>query len=251
MVNREENMGKNFRKRIRWILILLVVISIFFAILLVPVYMPTLATVSRVTINTTEHYVSDEKLHSYLDICGINSKIIWEKPSHDISKCIKEKNPLIEEVTFKYWDGMLSVDISEPHIIFAVKTENSIYYVSSDEKPFRIDLFDNLPSVSTTFYVPITATLTEDQIRGLYLLYTSVDCKELFRKRGMPEEVYIMGEYARVKYVKSDNEKIITLPLYDLMACSRLDKYWDKIWAVSGKYIDFTHRRIIVVKDTP
>jgi len=237
----------------KWVLILgaLIVIVMLFAVLLLPIYMPTFASVSKIDLRVNKPYISQKKLQTYLTVCGISSDTIWKAPSQQVAQCIKSKNILIDNVSFAYWDGVLTVSITEPSMIFSVKTDDTVYYVSDDDRVFRIDAFDKVPEGLETFYIPKTGTLTETEIQGLHLISASVLCKQMFDHRGKPKQIYLLGNYARLTYTASDTQKIVIIPLYDLEACERVDKYWNKIWQSEGKYVDFTHRRIIVVKDTP
>jgi hypothetical protein len=241
----------NKNKLIRGILVLFIIVVFLCGLLFLPVYMPTFASVSRIELHLNKDYIAQSKVQTYLTICGISSDAIWKIPSKQVAECIKSKNVLIDKVSFAYWKGVLTVSVTEPSMLFAVKTDDTVYYVSNDNRAFRIDAFDNVPQGLETFYIPKTGALTDIEIKGLHLISSSILCKQLFKHRGTPGQVYIIGNYARLTYTSSNTEKVVIIPLYDLEACERVDKYWDKIWQSEGKYVDFTHRRIIVVKDTP
>ncbi len=245
---------RNTKVRMKKWLRLVMLLTIFFGFLLIfllPVYAPTLASVSNLVIKPDRSYISMDKLKMYLRVCNVYDDVVWNKPASVVATCIKHQNKLIDSVEFAFWNGKLQVLIHEPLMVLVVKTNDTVYYVSSQGKAFRIDLFDNVPSNLPIYYIPKSGTLSKAEIDGLSLLNASLSCKQLFSQKGFPSFVFIVGQYARLTYKNDSDDKIIIVPLYDLSACERIDRYWDKIWKVKGRYVDFSHRRIIVVKDVP
>jgi len=246
----------NHKKRVKrgynWKLFILpsIIVVLFFGIFIpLPLYSSSFASVKVIDIVPSENYISLSKLETYVKMCGEQTNFIWSKPSSKMAACIREKNPLIDQVHFSYWDGKLHVRITEPHILYSVKTASSIYYVSDDGQFFRIDAFDTIPEVSTHFTLFKTGTISRTDIEGLTLLYYSKSCQDLFKEKGLPQGLLVMPQYVQMEYVRKEKRKFITVPLYDLQACERVRRYWDTIWEEKGEYVDFTHRRVIVFKE--
>ena len=227
------------------VVLLILILGIFIPL---PLYNSSFASVKVIDIVPSENYISLSKLNTYVKMCGGKTDFIWSKPSSEMGACIKKKNPLIDEVHFSYWNGKLHISITEPHIIYAVKTASSIYYVSDDGRFFRIDAFDNLPKTLTQFSLFKTATISQTDVKGLTLLYYSKSCQGLFKEKGLPQGLLVMPQYVQMEYTREELKKFITVPLYDLQACDRIRRYWDTIWEEKGDYVDFTHRRVIVFR---
>ncbi len=248
MVNRKK--GNNIGRKWKWFILVLMVIVLIVGIFIpLPLYNSSFASVKIIEIVPSQNYISISKLKTYVSMCGEETDFIWSKPSDEMRACIKEKNPLISDVKFAYWDGRLQVKIMEPNIIYSVKTASSIYYISDDSRFFRIDVFDNLPATVTQFSLYKTGTISQIDIKGLTLLYYSQSCQKLFNEKGLPQVFLVMPQYVQLIYVNNNQKKYIIVPLYDLQACDRVNRYWDTIWGENGDYVDFTHRRVIVFKE--
>jgi len=236
-------------KRIKGVVVV-VIIGLFLLVLLflLPFYYSSLAEVRELHFIGGPNYIDPVKLRTYLEECGLNFRKIWDKPADSVRSCIKEKSPLIKDVSFAYWSGKLEVLINEPKIVLKIVRGNDVYYVSDDGELYEDEFFDVLPSNIPEARIPIERELTQDVINGIYKVLHSQFCRKLFDDNGEPDYIDIAGEHVKLVY-NLDGKKIIIVPLYDLSLCEKVSEYWDIIWKESGTHIDFTHKNIIVVGD--
>jgi len=243
MANRSSKFG-----RINGLIFVIIGVLLLMLLFLLPFYYSSLAEVREIQFIGGPNYIDPIKLRTYLEECGLNFREIWDKPADYVRSCIKEKSPLIRDVKFAYWNGNLKVFVNEPKIVLKVVRGYDVYYVSDDGELYKDEIFDVLPSNIPEIKVPIGRELTQDLIDGLYKVLHSQFCQKLFNSKGKPDYVDIAGEHVRLVY-NLHSEKVIIVPLYDLSLCEKVNDYWNIIWKENGKYIDVTHRNIIVVDD--